>query len=281
VGEDFSFLFRALQQRGQLEVLSRPTLLVQNNAEGNITIGDRVPIVSGQTSAGGQASTTIQYEEVGIILTVTPHINPDGYVNLEISPEISQISDQSLEVAEGLNAAVFSERSAETTVTVKDGETVIMGGLITENIQRGVTQVPILGDIPWLGELFKVRSNDATKTELLIVLTVNVLRDEDELRLASEEERDRTGRLPERIRRHPLMQGLRIRPDEDLFGPMKEGPNGELQPPQEAPERDRSIYGPVPRRYGPPRPTVDAGIGPTISKRPTYGPTLARDSANE
>ncbi len=277
-GEDFSFLFRALQSQGQLEVLSRPTLLVQNNAEGSITIGDRVPIVSGQTSAGGQSSTTIQYEEVGIILDVIPHINPDGYVNLEISPEISQISNQSLQVAEGLNAAVFSERSAETTVTVKDGETVILGGLITENIQNSEIKVPWLGDIPVLGELFKTTTKNATKTELLIVLTVNVLRNEQELRWMSEQERDRTGRFPERLRRHPLMQGLRIRPEDDLLGPLREGTPAPTA--IESPETEKTIYGPVPKRYGPPRPTVSIGDTQTLSQnanRPTYGPRLVRN----
>jgi len=276
-GEDFSFLFRALQSQGQLEILSRPTLLVQNNAEGSITIGDRVPIVTGQTSAGGQSSTQIQYEDVGIILEVTPHINPDGYVNLEIKPEISQISNQALQVAEGLSAAVFSERSAETTVTVKDGETVILGGLITEEVQDTEVKAPLLGDIPVLGELFKSTTKTSSKTELLIVLTVNVLRDEKELREASEEERDRTGRLPERIRRHPLMQGLRIRPEDDQFGPEKDTPTT-ISPATKTPEPEAPLYGPKPKSYGPPRPTASTGIDGAVSHAPVYGPKLVRNA---
>ncbi|NOT02856.1 MAG: hypothetical protein HOP29_19830 [Phycisphaerales bacterium] len=274
-GEDFSFLFRALESQGDLEVLSRPTILVQNNAEGNITIGDRVPIISGTTSAGGQSSTTIQYEEVGIILQVTPHINPDGYVNLEIAPEISQISNQSLQVSEGLTAAVFSERTAETTVTIKDGETVILGGLITEDIQNSVVKIPLLGDIPYIGNLFRTTTKNSNKTELLIVLTVNVLRDETEVHEMSVAEVNRTGRFPDRIKRHPLMQGLRIHANEDLMGPLPPEPDAAMPP--VAPERDRSIYGPTPGQYGPKRPTVlkDEPIGP-VTERPTYGPKLVR-----
>ncbi len=275
-GEDFSFLFHALESQGEFEVLSRPTLLVQNNAEGNITIGDRVPIVSGSTSAGGQSSTQIQYEEVGIILQVTPHINPDGYVNLEIAPEISQISNQSLQVAEGLNAAVFSQRTAETTVTIKDGETVVLGGLITENIQNSVVKVPFFGDLPYIGELFKTTNKNSTKTELLIVLTVNVLRNEEELKKMSEEELGRTGRFPERIKRHPLMQGLRIRADDDLLGPVDDGKD-QRRMEIETPELDRSIYGPIPRHYGPTLPTASVEQTGTLSRRAVYGPRLVRN----
>jgi type II secretion system protein D len=277
-GEDFSFLMRALESESQLEILSRPTILVQNNAEGSITIGDRVPIVTGSTSAGGQSSTQVQYEDVGIILEVTPHINPDGYVNLEISPEISQISNQSLQISEGLTAAVFSERSADTTVTIKDGETVILGGLITESVDESTTKVPFLGDIPWLGRLFRSDSKVVRKTELLIVLTVNVLRTEDDLRIMSENERDRTGRMPERVKRNPLMEGLRIRADDDPFGPVDDDEDAPISAPTKL-QRDRSIYGPMPRTYGPPRPTASpqASAKP-VTRKPhkVYGPRLVR-----
>ncbi len=286
-GEDFGFLFRALETESQLEVLSRPTLLVQNNAEGTITIGDRVPIPTGSTSAGGQSSTTIQYEDVGIILTVTPQINPDGYVNLEINPEISQISGQTTQIAEGLTAAIFSERSAETTVTVKDGETVILGGLITDQVDESVNKIPLLGDLPLIGKLFRFDSRASRKTELLIVLTVHVLRTEDDLRYISMEERDRTGGLPDRVMRHPLMQGLRITPEADAMGPdglspdLRDRNNGRR-------ERDRSIYGPVPRTYGPPRPTAAPHARATDvtpvrhpATRKVYGPILVKSESHE
>lgn len=280
-GEDFAFLFRALDSQGQLEVLSRPTLLVQNNATGNITIGDRVPIVSGTTSAGGQSSTQIQYEEVGIILDVTPHINPDGYVNLEIAPEISQISNQALQVSEGLVATVFSQRTAETTVTVRDGETVILGGLITETVEDAETKAPILGDIPYLGDLFKTTTKISNKTELLIVLTVDVVRDEYELREASEYERDLAEFLPDRVKRHRLMQGMRIKAGDDVFGPVEDGTNG-TPVDQPTPKRDKGIYGPSLKTYGPATPTAakesDKKAKQAAVKK-QYGPRLVRDES--
>ncbi len=280
-GEDFAFLFRALDSQGQLEVLSRPTLLVQNNATGNITIGDRVPIVSGTTSAGGQSSTQIQYEEVGIILDVTPHINPDGYVNLEIAPEISQISNQALQVSEGLVATVFSQRTAETTVTVRDGETVILGGLITETVEDAETKAPILGDIPFLGDFFKTTTKISNKTELLIVLTVDVVRDEYELREASEHERDLAEFLPDRVKRHRLMQGMRIKPDDDVFGPVEDIENGMPAEPATTPKRDKGIYGPSLKTYGPATPTAAKKVNqnPEHAAARRYGPRLVRDDS--
>ena len=224
--------------------------MVENNEEANITIGDRVPIATGTTfTDAGNTSTTINYEDVGIILDVTPHINPDGFVNLEIHPEISQVSDSSVQLTEGLAAPIISERSAETVVTVKDGETVVIGGLITTTERETESKVPILGDIPGLGILFRNTSNSTRKTELLIVLTVNVLRTVEDVRMMSVEQRDMTGLL-ENVARDPLMEGLRIRAEENGLAPAEPG---QLDRPQPV-DRDRDLYGPTPDVYGPPTP---------------------------
>ncbi|MBN1510859.1 MAG: hypothetical protein JXB13_02500, partial [Phycisphaerae bacterium] len=180
-GEDFNFLFKALQSDGIVEILSRPTIFVANNSPGNIQIGDQVPIVQGtSTSDSGQISSTVNYQDTGIILNVTPHINPDGYVNLEVAPEISQLSPSTVQISEGFNAPIITKRSAETIVTVKDGETVVIGGLIQTNESETETKVPIVGDIPGLGALFRSTTVESRRTELLIVLTVNVCRTEDD-----------------------------------------------------------------------------------------------------
>jgi len=273
-GEDFNFLIRALESDSKLEVLSRPLLMVENNEEANITIGDRVPIVQGSSfTEAGTTSTSVTYENVGIILDVTPHINPDGYVNLEVHPEISQISDSSVQLTEGLAAPIFSERSAETVVTIKDGETVVIGGLITNAERDSESKVPIIGDIPGLGVLFRTTSHSVRKTELLMILTVHVLRTEDDVRAASIEQRDKTGLL-ENISRNPLMEGLRIRAEEEGLAPTaaeEPGEQPELRP-------DRDLYGPTPDVYGPPipRPTradaEDPGQGAAMAR--VYGPAI-------
>jgi len=256
-GEDFNYLLRALQSDGVLQVLSRPTILVENNEEANITIGDRVPFVrSSSVSDSGQVNSAVEYEEVGIILDVVPHINPDGYVNLEVKPEISSLNPagSGVQISEGLTAPTFSERSAETVVTVKDGETVVIGGLITTREDQREVKVPILGDIPGLGLLFRAMTSERKRNELLIVLTVDVIRDEYDAYEMSVEQRDKSGLMTDKILQSPLMEGLRILPEEEVFGPLDEesepfGPRRREGVPQ-----DRELYGPTPDVYGPQRP---------------------------
>ncbi len=272
--EDFSFLFKALQADSLVELLSRPTILVENNEEANITIGDRVPIPRATaTSEAGQISSTVEYENVGIILSVVPHINPDGFVNLEIRPEISQLTAASVQISEGFSANVISERSAETVVTVKDGETVVMGGLIQTREQETESKIPILGDIPLIGFLGRTTNVESRRTELMIVLTVNVIRSEDDAYAMSVKLRDQSGIIPERIKASPLMQGLRILPEETPgLEPLLEDETLPLRPGQLEPMPDRQLYGPNPEAYGPAVPQrVQIG---SATKAEVYGPRL-------
>ena len=267
-GEDFSFLLHALQSDGSLQVLSRPALMVENNEAANIIIGDNVPFLRGtQVSDSGSTQSNIQYEKVGIKLHVTPHINPDGFVNLEIMPEISALNQGSgVTISEGVTAPTFQERSAETVVTVKDGETVVIGGLIQTQEDESESKVPIFGDIPYVGNLFRSTQSTRRRTELLMVLTVNVVRDEYQARVESRKLRDQSGFLPERMKRSPLMQGLRILPDEDLYSPDDDPMKYDYQ--KSLPSQN---YGPSPELYGP----VVPGSSPVDSDSPvleTYGP---------
>jgi len=124
----------------------------------------------------GNVINTINYEPVGILLTVTPHINPDGFVRMEVSPTISSIADSSVQISEEVNAIVINSRSAQTTVTVQDGHTIVLGGLIRDQEQNREEKVPLLGDIPLLGALFKSTKVVRERTELLIIMTPRVLR---------------------------------------------------------------------------------------------------------
>lgn len=268
-GEDFNFLLRALQSDGSLEVLSRPVIMVENNQEANITIGDSVPFLRGSNvSDSGQVNSTVEYEDVGIILNVTPHINPDGYVNLEINPEISSLNQGSnVQISEGLTAPTFTNRSAQTVITVKDSETVVIGGLIQTQEDRRETKVPILGDIPIAGNLFRATTSSRRRTELLIVLTVDVIRNEFDAYKQSVKMRDQSGFLPEEIKRNPLMQGLRILPGEQV----PEYLNDERRKPRE--RIDRPLYGPDPDVYGPPTRKIRQGTPDTVNFE-TYGPPI-------
>jgi general secretion pathway protein D len=268
-GEDFNFLFRALQQDGRLELLSRPMILAEDNQEAHISIGQKVPFVGNvNILSDGRTQTIVEYEDVGIILDVTPHINPDGYVTLEIKPEISSLSDSSVQITEGVFAPVFNKREAETTVTVKQGETIVIGGLITSQEEHRENKVPILGDIPLLGELFKAQVTQKEKTELLIVLTPVVVQNERELRELSERERDKDDLMPDSMRRSPLMENLRVGPEDDLLAPeafQEERPlDTDLR--EEIPAAP-SRYGPAKPRYGPSKPSLISQREDTAPKK--------------
>lgn len=280
-GEDFSFLFRALQQDSRLEVLSRPILMVRNGEEGKITIADQVPIVeSTQLNDTGQTQSTIGREEVGIILTATPHISPDGYVTIEMKQEISNISGQNIQLTEGVSSPVFQTREVETNVTIRDGETVVIGGLIQSNESQGENKVPIFGDIPILGALFRTNSVSNRKTELLVVLTVDVLRTDEDVHQMSVEQRDKFV-LPDNIRQHPLMEGLRITPQEQaLLGPDEHRGTSKAKtstPSPVAPTKGATDpFGPKPRTYGPAINRTPPSKA-TAAPAPTYGPKIARN----
>ena len=275
-GESFSFLLHALESNSRLEILSRPTLVVRNGDEGNITIADQVPFVeSSQINDTGSTNSVIGREDVGIVLTTIPHISPDGYVTIELSQEISNFSGENLQLTEGVSSPVFSTREVTTNITIRDGETVVVGGLITSRRSEGEAKVPILGDLPGIGWLFRNTDITETKTELLIIMTVDVLRTDEDTRRMSIAERDRFV-LPEAIRQSPLLEGLRIRPDETLLGPMKDDAESRREPAGEQHPADRRLYGPKPRIYGPviprPKPT-------TTTEASVYGPKIVRNDA--
>jgi type II secretion system protein D len=261
-GEDFNFLVRALQTEGRLEVLNRPAILVQDNQEANFTVGESIPIVSQITvSTGGVVTPSVDYQDVGIKLLVTPIINPDGFVNMEIETEISSVAPSSISVGSGVSLPILSKRNARTSVTVKDGETIIIGGLITNRETDSENKVPLAGDIPILGNLFRATVKTHTKTELLMVLTPHVIRDAEQARRMSIAMRDQTG-LMDNARRSPMMNSLQVKPDEELFGPAEPttGP---------APGEQGEPYGPLPDEYGPPVGAMQKGEEPNTL---TLGP---------
>jgi general secretion pathway protein D len=181
--------FNALQREGRMDVLSRPYILTSDNQEATITVGQEVPFIrNSRLTEEGQTINTIEYEDVGIILTVTPHINPQGLVIMDVEPEISSITDTTVPISETVNATVYAKRSAATQVAIHNGQTIVIGGLMEDRIVDSVRKVPILGDIPLLGELFKSTTKDTTKTELLIFLTPHVAEEPDQLTAMSEDE---------------------------------------------------------------------------------------------
>ncbi|HVX83358.1 MAG TPA: type II secretion system secretin GspD [Phycisphaerae bacterium] len=181
---------RALATAGKLDVLSRPYILASDNQLASMIVGQEVPIVtSTRFDQNNNPINTIQYQNLGIILTVTPHINPEGLVIMDVSPEISQISDQQIPISSQTFAPVFNIRAAQTRVAIPNGKTIVIGGLMQDQKTQTVDKIPILGDIPYIGMAFKRTQNNKQKTELLIFLTPHVAADPDYLQSMSDDER--------------------------------------------------------------------------------------------
>ncbi len=199
-GGDLSFFLRALQSQGKLQVLSRPQILASDNQEAEINVGQSVPFITQSSiSDSGRINNTIEYQDVGILLNVTPRINEDGFVRLEVEPEVSSLSQSTVQVSENVNAVIVNRRSARTTVTVQDGHTIVLGGLITTTDEDRLDKVPILGDIPLAGSLFRSTRTVKRRSELLIVLKPTVLRTTDDVDDVSQPQLDRIEGMDERV----------------------------------------------------------------------------------
>jgi general secretion pathway protein D len=198
LGTDYQVTLRAIAQAGKAKVLSRPSILARNNQPATITVGQSVPLVT-STSYNGLNGTPINayaYRDVGVILKVTPFITADGLIEMMVSPQISSIDPNlSIPVATGINAPVIDIRAADTVAVTADGQTVIIGGLMETDKSQTDTKIPILGDIPLLGNLFKRRQKSETKTELLIFLTPHIVQNPTQLASLSARESSKASAL--------------------------------------------------------------------------------------
>jgi general secretion pathway protein D len=190
---DLEVTMRAISEKGRLEVLSRPSILTRNNQEAIITVGSEVPFVTDtRITESGQQINTIVYEDIGIILRVTPFITRDGLVEMILAPEISTLTDETVPISDTLRSPVFAKRSADTVVVTPNGQTVVIGGLMEDNKTEVTSKIPLLGDIPLLGLAFRRTRKENTKTELLIFLTPYVVEGPQRLVEMSEEEKSRS-----------------------------------------------------------------------------------------
>ena len=189
--DDVSVSMNALAEEGKVEILSRPSILTRNNREALISVGSLVPFMQtgNVNSVTGVQIPQYEYEPIGISLRVTPYITPHGLVELSLFPEISETTGDKIEVSEGLQLPVFATRSAQTVVVTPNGKTVIIGGLMQDNKVETVRKVPLLGDIPILGSLFRHKEMKDTKTELLIFLTPFIVKNPNDLVSLTEQER--------------------------------------------------------------------------------------------
>ena len=177
----FGGLFRALQTSGVVNVLSTPNILTRDNKEAEIIVGSKVPFISSQgRDINNQPINQIQREDVALTLRVKPQINSSDEMTLDIFQEIQDIISNS-----DIYGPTTSKRSAKTTVLVKNGQTITIGGLISDRVSDQKSKVPLLGDIPLLGWLFRSSSTEKKRMSLMIFLTPSIIRSPEDLETIS------------------------------------------------------------------------------------------------
>lgn len=179
----FGAVVRALATNSDANLLSTPSILTLDNQEAKIVVGNEVPFRTGSFTTTGDGSdnpfTTIQREDVGLQLTVTPHIHDEIAVSLEVALEITNVVDSPIG-SEAFSDVVTSKRTVENTILADDRQTIVLGGLIQDDISDSVRKVPLLGDVPVLGHLFRSTNKSRTKRNLLVFLRPTVIRNKDE-----------------------------------------------------------------------------------------------------
>lgn len=198
LGRDIQATIHALSGVSKTEILSRPSILTRNNQQATIMVGQSVPIIT-NSRVSDQTNTTIntvQYQDIGIILRVTPFITGEGLVEMIVSPEISSLSATTVPISNTVSSPVIDKRSADTVVVTQSDKTVVIGGLIATQTTDKDSKVPVLGDIPILGYAFKRKQKTDVKTELLIFLTPHVVPAPDDLARVSADERNKLDLAP-------------------------------------------------------------------------------------
>jgi general secretion pathway protein D len=176
-----------LQSNTNVDILSTPHIMTTDNEKAEISVGQRVPVVRGIAPVGGAGALGIgglqqvAYEDVKLKFTITPHVNSEGEVRLELEQEVSDLGGQ-VSVGNGLTQPIITNRSVKNTVVAKDQQTIAIAGLISDRKSDTESKIPFFGDIPIVGWLFKTWSDNKAKTNLLIVLTPYIVRDDEDFR---------------------------------------------------------------------------------------------------
>jgi general secretion pathway protein D len=192
IGGDITAKLNAFAKDSQINIVSTPHIATLDGKEASISVGTEVPIVTSEssaadlgTSSGSSTATTtpsimrsIQYRNTGVILHVKPTINSDGALTIDIGQELSEAQNNSVS---NIDSPIILNRSIKTTLSVRSGDTVLLGGLISTNKSKGEQRVPLLGSIPFLGWLFKTESKGETKTELIVQITPYILDNAEQL----------------------------------------------------------------------------------------------------
>lgn len=215
---DFLGLLRMLQTKSGTNVLSTPNLLTTDNTKASISVGQKIPFKTGSFSGasgttGGSTGfqspfNTINRESVGVKLEVTPHINEGDSLMLDVKQEVSGISDKN-----NPDGPITDERKIDTQILIADGQTVVLGGLIRDDVQVGSTRVPLLGSIPLLGRLFRTETSTKLKTNLLVFIRATVIRDDRVMEGATAEKYQGIRDLQLKSRRQEGFKSIPVLPE--------------------------------------------------------------------
>ncbi|HEX8589809.1 MAG TPA: type II and III secretion system protein, partial [Pseudomonas sp.] len=187
VSTNLQVAIHALETNGRTQVLSAPSLVVMNNENAQIQVGDNIPIsqTTVNTATSDTTLSSVEYLQTGVILNVVPRINPGGLVYMDIQQQVSDADDT---VTVNGNPRI-STRSVSTQVAAQSGQTVLLGGLIKQDNSESVSSVPYLGRVPGLGWLFGNRSRSRDRTELLVLITPRVINSSSQARQVTDDYR--------------------------------------------------------------------------------------------
>ncbi|MGZ0708601.1 type II secretion system protein GspD [Coraliomargarita sp. W4R53] len=173
--DEFEVIISALNTQDDIKLVSNPTVVTLNNTQAKIAIGERYPIPEYTFNAetGQRQLDEINYEDIGITLDVTPQVNSAGFINLKIIPEVS--SSDRFAIIENTEIPIIESRRTETTIMIKDGYTLAIGGLVEDSTTNRDTKVPVLGSLPGIGRFFSSESDEVTQRNLIIFITAKTL----------------------------------------------------------------------------------------------------------
>ncbi len=290
-GDTVRAFVTALMTDSRVKLLSSPSVLAADNRPARIQVGAEVPIPTGSVTSNEltSTSTTIQYRNTGRILTIIPQVNAQGLVNLQIKAEVSALGDNVAIGSAGETFPSFNTQDAETTAVVHDGETLVIGGLIGENRSKTRSGIPYLMDLPVVGRFFGTTFDDTTRTELIMLITPQVIRGRDESRRVTEEfkaklnsvrnELERMER--ERAKFPPKLPAPEVPPAVEPRAREEKAP---LPPSRLVPRTGASLapnYGNVTVLSNFPRAPVASALGETIeTNAPTPADPVVMDTTN-
>jgi len=218
LSKNFQATLNALKSNNRIKIINTPHVMVTDNSPAIITIGEQIPYSGETTISNGVAQTSVEFLDVSITLNVTPHISPGGNILMDIDQVVNSLVEF-INVGPNQTAPRTTNRRAGTTLIVKDDQTIVLGGIISDQDRRNVQKIPILGDIPLLGQLFRSTTRTKNRTELVVFITPHIVAEDgsgksgtvDDIR---EYERQRLKVDPLKVLDAPFRRPLDIRPED-------------------------------------------------------------------